>query len=112
MLLSIGALFGSRLFFRMAVLPVAKRIGLRNALVIGVILEGLTYPLLSQITGTGPLLIAYLAVWAASSSLYWTTYHAYVVLIGDGQHRGRRSAPWNSSQPLSASSRRSPPAYC
>lgn len=87
-LLSIGALFGSRLLFRMAVLPLAKRFGLRNALIIGVIAEGLTYPLLSQITGTGPLLIAYLALWAASSSLYWTTYHAYVVLIGDGERRG------------------------
>jgi DHA1 family inner membrane transport protein len=87
-LLSIGALFGSRLLFRKAVLPLAKRFGLRNALVIGIVLEGLTYPMLSQITETGPLLVAYLAIWAVSSSIYWTTYHAYVVLIGDGQHRG------------------------
>lgn len=87
-LLSIGALFGSRLLFRKAVLPLAKRFGLRNALVIGIVLEGLTYPMLSQITGTGSLLVAYLAIWAVSSSIYWTTYHAYVVLIGDGQHRG------------------------
>jgi MFS transporter, DHA1 family, inner membrane transport protein len=87
-LLCIGSLFGSRLLFRMMVLPLAKRIGLRNALVIGIVMEGCTYPLLSQITGTGPLLIAYLAVWAVSSSIYWTTYHAYVVLIGDGEHRG------------------------
>ncbi len=87
-LLSIGALFGSRLLFRKAVLPLAKRFGLRNALVLGIVLEGLTYPMLSQITGTGTLLVAYLAIWAVSSSIYWTTYHAYVVLIGDGQHRG------------------------
>jgi MFS transporter, DHA1 family, inner membrane transport protein len=87
-LLSIGALFGSRLLFRMIVLPLAKRIGLRNALVLGIVMEGCTYPILSQITGTGPLLVAYLAIWAVSSSIYWTTYHAYVVLIGDGEHRG------------------------
>jgi MFS transporter, DHA1 family, inner membrane transport protein len=87
-LVAIGGLFGSRLLFRMAVLPLALRIGLRNALVIGIVMEGLTYPVLSQITGTGPLLIAYLAIWAVSSSMYWTTYHAYVVLIGDGEHRG------------------------
>ncbi len=85
---SIGALFGSRLLFRMGVLPIVKRIGLRNALIIGVLAEGTTYPMLSQVTGTGPLLIAYLTIWAMSSSLYWTTYHAYVVLIGDGEHRG------------------------
>ena len=87
-LLSIGGLFGSRLLFRMAVLPLARRAGLRNALLIGIVLEGATYPILSQITGTGPLLVAYLAIWAVSSSIYWTTYHAYVVLIGDGEHRG------------------------
>jgi hypothetical protein len=51
-------------------------------------MEGCTYPILSQITGTGSLLVAYLAIWAVSSSVYWTTYHAYVVLIGDGEHRG------------------------
>ena len=87
-LFSIGSLFGSRILLRVAVLPLAKRIGLRNALVVGIVLEGLTYPVLSQITGPGPLLAAYLAVWAVSSSIYWTTYHAYVVLIGDGKNRG------------------------
>jgi MFS transporter, DHA1 family, inner membrane transport protein len=87
-LLSIGSLFASRLLFRMAVLPLTKRMGLRNALVIGIVMEGCTYPILSQITGTGSLLVAYLAIWAVSSSIYWTTYHAYVVLIGDGEHRG------------------------
>ena len=87
-LLSIGGLFGSRLLFRMLVLPLAKRMGLRNALVLGILLEGSAYPLLSQVTEADGLLIAYLAVWAVSSSIYWTTYHAYVVLIGDGEHRG------------------------
>ena len=87
-LLSIGVLFGSRILFRMAVLPLTKRVGLRNALVIGIVMEGCTYPILSQINDTGPLLVSYLAFWAISSSIYWTTHHAYVVLIGDGQHRG------------------------
>lgn len=87
-LLSIGGLFGSRLLFRMGVLPLVKRMGLRNALVLGIVMEGLTYPLLSQITDADALLVAYLAVWAVSSSIYWTTYHAFVVLIGDGEHRG------------------------
>jgi MFS transporter, DHA1 family, inner membrane transport protein len=87
-LLSIGGLFGSRLLFRMLVLPLAKRMGLRNALILGILLEGSAYPLLSQVTHADAVLIAYLGVWAVSSSIYWTTYHAYVVLIGDGEHRG------------------------
>jgi MFS transporter, DHA1 family, inner membrane transport protein len=84
----IGAMFASRLIFRNAVLPVAKRIGLRNALILGIVVEGLTYPLLSQITDVGPLLVAYLTLWAISSSFYWTNYHAYVALIGDSEHSG------------------------
>lgn len=84
----IGLMFGSRLIFRNAVLPVAKRIGLRQALILGIVVEAATYPLLSQITETGPLLVAYLTLWAISSSFYWTTYHAYVALIGNSEHSG------------------------
>jgi MFS transporter, DHA1 family, inner membrane transport protein len=87
-LLSIGALFASRLVFRKLVLPAAKRFGLRNALIFGILLEALTYPVLAQVSEVGPLLVAYLAMWAISSSFYWTTYHAFVVMIGDDESRG------------------------
>ena len=84
-LFCIGALFASRLMFRKFVLPAAKRFGLRNALIFGILLEALTYPLLSQVGEVGPLLVAYLAIWAISSSFYWTTYHAFVVMVGDDE---------------------------
>jgi MFS transporter, DHA1 family, inner membrane transport protein len=87
-LCAIGLLFGSRVLFRSAVLPLAKRVGLRNALVCGIVLESLTYPLLSQVIEVGPLLAGYLIMLAISSSFYWTTYHAYVTLIGDSENRG------------------------
>ncbi len=87
-LCSIGLMFGSRLIFRNAVLPVAKRIGLKNAFILGILVEASTYPLLSQISDVGPLLIAYLTLWAISSSFYWTTFHAYVALIGNSEHSG------------------------
>ena len=87
-LLCIGGMFASRLVFRNAVLPVAKRIGLRQALVLGIVVEALTYPILSQVTEVGPLLVAYLTLWAISSSFYWTNYHAYVALIGNSEHSG------------------------
>jgi MFS transporter, DHA1 family, inner membrane transport protein len=32
--------------------------------------------------------VIYLTFWAISSSMYWTTYHAYVALLGDNEHRG------------------------
>ena len=91
-LLAIGCLFGSRLIFRNAVLPVAKRFGLRNALVFGILLEATTYPILSQVNSADWKLVSYLTLWAISSSFYWTTYHAYVALIGDNEHRGTQSS--------------------
>jgi hypothetical protein len=91
-LLAIAAMFGSRMVFRMLVLPLVRRVGLRRALVVAILAEAATYPVLSQITGTGPLLLIYLAIWAFSSSLYWTTYHAYVALIGDNAARGKQSS--------------------
>jgi MFS transporter, DHA1 family, inner membrane transport protein len=87
-LLCIAAMFASRLVFRMGVLPVALRFGLRNTLIVSVIVEGASYLLLPSITGVGPLLYLYLALWAASSSFYWTTYHAYVAQIGNNENRG------------------------
>jgi MFS transporter, DHA1 family, inner membrane transport protein len=90
-LLCIGLMFGSRVIFRNAVLPVAKRIGLRQALILGILVEASTYPLLAHVTEAGPLLAAYLALWALSSSFYWTTFHAYVALIGDREHSGSQT---------------------
>jgi MFS transporter, DHA1 family, inner membrane transport protein len=91
-LLAIGAMFGSRMLFRMLVLPLVRRVGLRRALVVAILAEAATYPVLSQVTGTGPLLLGYLTLWAFSSSLYWTTYHSYVALLGDNHLRGAQTS--------------------
>lgn len=91
-LLVIGLMFGSRIIFRGGVLPLAKRFGLRNALIFGILLEAITYPILSQVTAVGPLLFIHMTTVAVSSSFYWTSYHAYVSLIGDSEHRGKQSS--------------------
>lgn len=91
-LLAIGVMFGSRMIFRQLVLPLVRRVGLRRALVVAILAEAATYPILSQITGTGWLLVGYLALWAFSSSLYWTTYHSYVALMGDNHARGKQTS--------------------
>jgi MFS transporter, DHA1 family, inner membrane transport protein len=87
-LLCIAVMFASRLFFRKLVLPVALRFGLRNTLIGSVIIEGASYLILPMVTEAGPLLYAYLAIWAASSSFYWTTYHSYVAHLGNNENRG------------------------
>lgn len=91
-LVCIALMFGSRMIFRMLVLPLVRRIGLRRTLVFATLMEAATFPVLSQITGVGPLLVAYLVLWAFSSSFYWTTYHAYVALIGDNHARGAQTS--------------------
>jgi MFS transporter, DHA1 family, inner membrane transport protein len=87
-MLCIGLMFGSRIFLRQAVLPLVRRFGLRLTLVGSILMEACAYPILSQVTEMGPYLIAYLGLWALSSSIYWTTYHSYVALLGDNEHRG------------------------
>ncbi len=91
-LLAIAAMFGSRMLFRQLVLPLVRRVGMRRALVVAILAEAATYPILSQITGTAPLLWGYLALWAFSSSLYWTTYHSYVAMLGDNHLRGAQTS--------------------
>ena len=89
---AIAAMFGSRMLFRQLVLPLVRRVGLRRALVVAILAEAATYPILSQVTGTGAMLYTYLALWAFSSSLYWTTYHSYVALMGDNHARGAQTS--------------------
>ena len=87
-LLCIGLMFASRIILRQAVVPLVKRVGLRRALIMAILLEACAYPILSQATEVGTYLVSYLALWAFSSSIYWTTYHSYVALLGDNEHRG------------------------
>ncbi len=87
-LLCMGAMFGSRLLFRMAVLPVVLRFGLRRTLMVSVVVEGASYLLLPMVGGIGLALFLYLTFWAVSSSFYWTTYHAFVSSTGNNEHRG------------------------
>ena len=91
-LLAIGGMFGIRILFRRLVLPLVRLVGLRRALIFAILAEAATYPVLSQIEGVGPLLLTYLFLWSVSSSLYWTTYHAYVALLGDNHLRGAQTS--------------------
>ena len=54
------------------------------------VVEGATYLLLPHGHRRWPIALSLLAAWAASSSFYWTTYHAYVAQIGNSEHRGQQ----------------------
>jgi MFS transporter, DHA1 family, inner membrane transport protein len=87
-LFCIGAMFASRILFRRMALPLVLRFGLQRVLVGSILLEASTYPVLARVDSASLLLVAYLAMWAISSSIYWTTYHSYVALLGDNASRG------------------------
>ena len=78
----------SRYFMRPGVVPLARHIGLRKTLVIGVVIEAIAYLTLSRVHGLGAWLAIYIALGALGSTLYWTCYHAYFAALGDSEQRG------------------------
>jgi MFS family permease len=77
-----------RLVLRPAVLPIARRIGVRNTLIAGTVLEAGIFLVLPFVDGPGPALVGVIVVGALSSVLYWTSYHAFFAAIGDDETRG------------------------
>lgn len=86
--LTISVMILSRLIFRMAVVPIVKRIGLRNGLIMGTGIEASGFLFLANVHSVGPWLIAYVIIAACGTAFYWTCYHACVARLGDEEHRG------------------------
>lgn len=87
-----GAAFIIRFVIRPAILPFAKRVGLKPLLVAGTIGMSLHYPLLPHIDQFGPVLWLILAIMGVAEVLYWPAYHAYFATLGDVEARGRQIA--------------------
>jgi hypothetical protein len=84
----VAAMVASRFVMRPAVLPLARRLGLRRTVMLGTAMEAAIFPMLPFVHGPGPLLVAVIVVSAAGSVVYWTSYHAYFASVGDAEHRG------------------------
>ena len=91
-LVAMAAIVGLRYFVRSAVLPLARRIGLRRTLIAGTVLEALSFPLLSQVHGVNAWFVALCLITPLGSALYWTCYHAYFAALGDAESRGGQIA--------------------
>jgi MFS transporter, DHA1 family, inner membrane transport protein len=87
-LCSIAAINMARYVLRAAVLPLAHRIGLRNCVVAGTMLESSSYWLVPWVDGLGVMLALFIAIGSVGSVLYWTSFHAYVAATGDEDNRG------------------------
>ena len=87
-LCSIAAINVLRFVLRAGVLSLARRIGLRNTLIIGTLLEANSYWLVPWVNGPGAMLIVFVCISSVGSVIYWTSYHAYVAVCGDAENRG------------------------
>ena len=77
-----------RLVLRRTLLPIVNRIGLRNGLVLGTLIDASSFLLLGQVQGLGTWLFAYMLLSSCGTAFYWTCYHACVTRLGDAEHRG------------------------
>jgi DHA1 family inner membrane transport protein len=85
-----AAILAGRFFLRPAILPLAKRWGLKPMVVIGTFGIALHYPLLAQVQGVDGWLLLLCIVAAIGEVFYWPSYNAYFAAIGDPEHRGQQ----------------------
>ena len=89
-LLAQAAIVTGRFVMRPALLPFARRWGLKPMLIIGTLGVALQYPLLAEVDGVGPMLLALCLVASVGEVFYWLAYNAYFAMIGDTEHRGHQ----------------------
>ncbi|MEM8919158.1 MAG: MFS transporter [Pseudomonadota bacterium] len=79
-----------RFVLRRGVLPMTRRWGLRNTLIVGTLLESSSYWLVPWVEGPGTMLVLLVIMSSVGSVIYWTCYHAFVAAIGDDDSRGKQ----------------------
>ena len=89
-LVALAGIVTGRFVLRPAIVPLAKRFGVKPLLITGTLILALQYPLLAEVDGIGPALYALIAVTAVGDVFYWPSYHAYFAALGDDEHRGHQ----------------------
>src|SRR5262245_18918594 len=89
-LLAQAAIQAGRFALRPAVLPLAKRWGLKPLMICGALGLALQYPVLAEVRGVDAALLALCIVVSLAEVFYWVSYNAYFAAIGDAEHRGRQ----------------------
>jgi hypothetical protein len=108
-----AAILAGRFLLRPAILPLARRWGLKPLLITGTVAMAVQYPVLAEVRGVDGTLLALCIVAALGDVFYWLSYNAYFTSVGDAEHRGhqvgaregfmnRAAAALNSAMPLSA----------
>jgi DHA1 family inner membrane transport protein len=86
--LATSAVVIGRFVLRPAVLVWAPTMGLRRALIVGVVFSAVSCPMLAAVDGVGFALAAYLAVCALGQAFYWTCFHIFFSASSDADRRG------------------------
>jgi MFS transporter, DHA1 family, inner membrane transport protein len=89
-LLAEAAVMAGRFALRPAVLPLAKRFGLKPLLIAGTFAMALPYPLLAEVDGVTGRLAVLVATRCVAEVLYWVAYNAYFAAVGDADGRARQ----------------------
>lgn len=89
-LLTLAVILVGRFALRAAVLPFAKRFGLKASVIFGGLVLGGQYLVLAHVDGVGPALLALCFFSALGDAFYWSSYHAYFAALGDAEHRGHQ----------------------
>ncbi|MGY2050236.1 MFS transporter [Methylobacterium sp. JK268] len=87
-----ASVLGVRFALRFAVLPLVRRIGLRPALILGVVIGALQFWPLAFAQSAPGWLAAWIATVALSEALYWPVLHAASAVTAGGDTRGRQIA--------------------
>jgi hypothetical protein len=89
-LAAVAFILAGRFLIRPVVLVFARRWGLRPLVALGTLVSALQFPLLAEVHGVGPMLLAACLVASVGETFYWTSYHAYFASLGDAEHRGHQ----------------------
>jgi Major Facilitator Superfamily len=85
-----AAILIGRFVLRPAILPLAKRWGLKPLLVVGTVGMALQYPLLAEVRGVDRALLVLCATTSIAEVFYWVAYNAYFAALGDAEFRGHQ----------------------
>jgi MFS transporter, DHA1 family, inner membrane transport protein len=86
--LAFSAIYAMRFLVRPLVGLIAPTIGLRQALILGTLLQGAQYPLLAFVHGADLTLLPFCVASGVGAAFYFTCYHAMFAAVGDVERRG------------------------
>ena len=100
--LAAAAFFAVRLVTRPLVLVVTHASGVRSALILGIVLNAASLPMLAAVNGLDFALVAYTVVAALGQAFYWTCFHVFFSAHCDSDRQGSQLGRMQAFMALAA----------